>query len=715
MKEQTVLTLPQRLLHITGHRARFFSLLIPVFLFFFLGASAEEAVSASELTAGQDNATAEEEYDYSNIDSVPTSGPDTDPVMNEAVDFRENPEENQDYPGAANLDESINKAIEEAKLKLEENGVHEIEARQPIPPASYGDHLPEVSEDPRAHGSYWPIMFNEGMKPLGEAYEAMGRPFRGEEPGDPRTPEGQELLKEAGIAYQNPENYAEAYEMASRVLRIEPDNRQALHLQKKIRDDLETSFKDLVPQTHEYTPPEGVLAYKVAMSDGTLSKDEAVEIALKNSIMLESLRRQVESSKRKLLEAKRATFPTLDAEVSVNGGSVAGDAYTGEAFKLNMSQPIFYGGELVFTIRQAEANVESDRLKYEQERQSTIHKVGEAYRAVASADYNSAFQTALLSELQEHVDRIKKAYEEKVASEIEKLEVESIFNQSVFQKESAMNTLKSAYLNLYQLLGLDIAEQAPVDLSLVFIPFEVDIKALVSDVVRGNYDIRIKRSAAEGAYYGVKVYDAKKLPKVDMRGSLGLTGEVKTGGDNATDGPFGSSPDLEDEKFIGINVSVPWGAHSVDYSYQRRFFGPTVLSLTGSDDYKHSWKFNWMDKLADLTDEEKAVADYLKAQAELRKERLEQTVEGRSAYYDYQNALLQIETSTSKIRFREKQVAILKHTTSMEESKVSQLLGEMVSLAEDKYARVSAIGSAKDALSKMDYLTGKEGFYERQS
>jgi outer membrane protein TolC len=325
------------------------------------------------------------------------------------------------------------------------------------------------------------------------------------------------------------------------------------------------------------------------------------------------------------------------------------------------------------------------------------------------------YQVELENSIKGIFQRSSKAYEAKLIPEIEFLEVEAIHNQVHFQRESANSGLKSAYLILYQNMGIGLDEQAAVDLDLEFQPVTVEMEPFLRMVLANNLDIKIKEAAAETAYFGVKVFDAKKQPRVDVRGSVGLQGEVKTGGDNATTGPFGTGPDLENEQYIAVNVSMPFGPHSSNYAYQRRFFGPTISAFQGSEDYKHTWGFNLFDKLAEMTDEDLAKADYLNALAELNHEKTTQTVSARDAYFEYNKSLLQLETSQFKIKHRTHQVALLEHTTKTEDSRITELMNEMVTLAEDKFSKVSSISSAKIALTDMNRLVGIEGYYTDES
>ncbi|MFT5206823.1 MAG: outer membrane protein TolC [Candidatus Omnitrophota bacterium] len=511
------------------------------------------------------------------------------------------------------------------------------------------------------------------------------------------------LIKDAKFAYQSTQDYSTAYELASDALRLDPNDKRAKELQLNIERDIDSNPVRSNSWLSRSTPPDGVLAYKVALSDGSLSLEEAIDVAKKSNLLIQETKKRVDGSKRKLFEAKRALFPTMSGEIKVNGGQLAGGAYSGESFKLNASQPLYYGGELIITIKQAEANLKSDIYKYEQEISNAAGSAAQAYNQVVSSEHNLKYQEALFKDLTEYMNTANKAYEQKLIAEIDHLELTSILDQAEFQFISAQTQLEAAKLTLEQAMGVQLETSLAIDLGLEFNKPEVELKDFLSMVMNNNMEIKIKESTAKVAYYGLKVFDAKRKPRVDLRGSLGLAGEVAV--DHAT------SPDLEDEKFIAIEVTMPWEANTLNYSYRRRFFGPTISSFLGSEDWQHSWTMNLLDKLADATDEDIAKADYLKAKAEYESEKITQEIAARQAYYELKNAVLQIKTAETKIKFRSKRLLILKHTTGMEEAKLSELLNEKVSFAEESYAKITSLISAKDAINNMNGLIGIEGYY----
>ncbi len=605
----------------------------------------------------------------------------------------------------------INKAIKEAEKKLGANPVVE-EVKKDL-----RTNLKPVAAPATKKTAATPIKaeFRKEPKPESVVIRAAdtdpaSMPFKSANP----KKQAQDIAWKASSAYSRKEMYDEAYELADEALKIDPNNLKARYVKHRINKDIEERPMDIGGTSRTISPPEGQLALTIAMSDNVVTLTEAEDIAVKSSLMLESLRHRAAGARRKVGEAVRAFFPTAGLEFSHGGGLIADSSYHSKRAMLNFSQPVYYGGELAFTLRQAQAALRADELRYQKERTDIVRQTGEAYRNAVNAVYNLRYQEELFKQIADYKIRQDKAFESKLVAEIDQLEIASIHNQVAFQKETAVTTQKAANLTLCQAIGVKADVVLPVDPAIEVGRLRgADLEDYLNQVGANNFDIRIRQATLESAYYGAKVFDAQRQPRVDLRGNWGWAGEAKTiklpedQGDSAYNGPF--HLDTEREQALIATVSVPWGPNTTSYSYQKRFFAPTVSSFQGSEDFKHSINTNFYDRLSNLTDEEIAKADYLKAMAELQKERTDQEINARQAYYDYESALLQMETSEAKIAFRERQVKILEQTTGMEEAKLTELLNELVSLAEDRYSKITAVSSANNALAKMDYLAGMEG------
>jgi hypothetical protein len=153
---------------------------------------------------------------------------------------------------------------------------------------------------------------------------------------------------------------------------------------------------------------------------------------------------------------------------------------------------------------------------------------------------------------------------------------------------------------------------------------------------------------------------------VDLRGSYGMLGEAFHDTEAFEDGK--ASIDPEKEWFLGVAGSVPFGVNSFEYEQIKHVYGPTVLSLTGSEDWRHHLAFNLFDRMGAVTDEKQAQYALLQAESEYKDVRDEVTLRLRDEFYSLQRYLIQIDSSIAKLRYQNKQITILEYLLNLQET-----------------------------------------------
>lgn len=471
--------------------------------------------------------------------------------------------------------------------------------------------------------------------------------------------------------------------------------------------------------------------YKVAVSDNKVTLKEAVDIGLANNLQIRAAKKRVEVADAKLLEAKRALFPTVQFELVENGGKVGGEVlntdgsgglvpgqryFRGQSRKLNVNQPLFYGGELVFTVRQAEENLKSAKADYEKTRNEYIHNVRTSYYGVVKAEYNAQYQIDVYEKVSEVRKRIREEHVQKLISEVDYLKVESQYQQALFGAESSKNDLHSAEMVLRQTLDLDPSVKLPVDLKLNFTKVSAHFDELFQMALRYNPDLQLKAFNVESAKYGVKVYQAKKLPRVDLKGSYGYLAEAFK--DTRTTAPSGDQIgqgeiDLEKEWFLGIQTSMPLGPNSVEYEQVKHKYGPTVLALTGSEDWRHRVSFNLFDKLSDITDEKSAQAAWLQAESDYDKAKQDLAIKLRDDFYNLEKYLIQVDSSIADVRYYDKHNTIQEYLSKIQELPVTEYLKDLIEETTAKYSFIQAITDYQIAVSSLGVSIGDPDYFER--
>ncbi len=458
---------------------------------------------------------------------------------------------------------------------------------------------------------------------------------------------------------------------------------------------------------------DGEALYKTALSDEKLTMRETADIGLVNNLSLQATKKKIEVAESKIVEAKRALFPTVQLITEENQGLVSKRFYKGRNYKINVNQPLFYGGELVYTVKQAEENLKSSKKEYLKQRGEFIHQVRTSFYGVVKAEYNVQYQIEIYDKLNGYYKRAKEEKKQQIISEVDYLNIESRYYEVFYQLESAKSDFLAANLILRQSMGLDPDRAVPVDLKLRFTKVNPNMAELAELALKNNPDIQIKYSAVESAIYGVRVFQAKKYPRVDLRGSYGHLGEIFK--DTKAIEDDNHDLDLEKEWFLGIHGSMPFGPHSAEYDFSKHVYGPTVLALTGSEDRRGRVQINLFDKLAEITDEKGAQAALLQAQADLNKSRDDVVLKVREELYNLEKSNIQVDASAAKYRYQHKQVAILEYLLGHQETTVDNVWDEMIQEAQNKFAFIQAVTDHELAFSSLAVTIGDPDYFEAET
>ncbi len=465
------------------------------------------------------------------------------------------------------------------------------------------------------------------------------------------------------------------------------------------------------------TPIEdGEALFKVAISDKKITSEEAVEIGFANNLKLQAAKKNIEVMDAKLTESKRSLFPAVQATMDVNGGKVPGTTggrfYKGKSHKLNVTQPLYYGGELASTVKQAEENILIAKAEYKKAKDDFVHETRVAYYGVVKAEYNAQYQVELAEKIGEVMLQVRKQREVKVVTEIDFLNVESQYYQVLYQLEASKNDVLSANVSLKQQMNVQFDGPVPVDLRMNFVKLKPAFDDLLKRASDNNPDIRAKAFTVEAAKYGIEIYEAKKKPHIDLRGSYGMLGEAFHDTQAFEEGK--ASIDQEKEWFLGVQGSIPLGPNSLEYEQNKHVYGPTVLALTGSEDWRHHVTFNLFDKFGQITDEKQAQYALLQAESDYREVSNQVTLRLRDEFYSLQRYLIQIDSSVAKLRYQTKQLSILEYLLTLQETSPSNYVENLIAQVQDRYAFIQAVADYNVALSNMGLLIGDPFYFENQ-
>ena len=509
-----------------------------------------------------------------------------------------------------------------------------------------------------------------------------------------------EILKDAKSHYKK-KLYEEAIEECREALTIDSKNKTATKLidnaEKKLAKKSGITLKSETEA--KKTPPD---------KNRVLTMDDCIEIAVENSNSLKIAKKQLKVAEFKILESLRKFGPSVNARFEESTGKVDNKWYGGAKMVVEGRQPVFYGGEIIFSAKQAKVNLEIVRKDYERVRNDLILQVKRAYYSLDKAKKTVRIQKNLREKTKEYSDRAKAGYEAHVIAQIEYLKLESQYNQSRFQLVSAEEDLALANLILQQ--AMNITD----DIKIVEVG-EPNIVGIELDECLGlaylnRPEVIISVLTLEFIDYQRKITRAKTdWPKVDFVGSYGNAREDFV----QNDLPEGIAPrNLGPEYYVGTKVSLPLWGSTVNYAFSKETWQPVVSTVHGTEATTHSVTASLLDGLGDVTRAKETELEFMRSEEELNKAKQDTILEVKEKFFDYRKAIVLMEVAKSKVEFQKKQVEVLNIRHSLGDTLASEVVEEMIRLAEEKYSYVQAICDYFTAIAELNKAIGINNYFK---
>lgn len=444
-----------------------------------------------------------------------------------------------------------------------------------------------------------------------------------------------------------------------------------------------------------------------------LSLEDCIEIALHNHLPLQTANKSLKLAQMRVNEAKRNLLPTLTIQYDDYNGIIFNKKYLGRKQFIEGQQPIYHGGELYYGLKQAESNLEVTRNDYKKIEGEVMLQVKKGYYTLAKAKGNLIMQQELSANVDKIYDMVKKELEANIASRIEFLNVSSQASQVKYQLLSAEGDLAVAELILKQAMSVEPDDKVDIEPELEFKKVDVDFRKALNVAFVNRPEIRINLLMMEYHEFGKGIARAKQSLKVDLLGMWGLSKEeFASGYSNLNIASGDDDRKLEQQWYAGLKASMPLGGTTAEYSWTGEQWTPAVSAYQGTFANTMSYKFKILDKLDTYSDKQLAEIDHDKARQELIKSRQDITLEIKENCFNYEKAIVQLETATNKVKYQEKDLEFVKLKRSMGEADDSNIIESMIKLAQERFGYLQAIADCHISLATVNKAIGLDNYFK---
>ncbi|WP_162419420.1 TolC family protein [Cyclobacterium roseum] len=267
---------------------------------------------------------------------------------------------------------------------------------------------------------------------------------------------------------------------------------------------------------------------------GKLSLEECVAIALENNLNLRRSELNLVSSEATLLESKGQQLPSFSMGGSTGfrwGRSINPVTNLFETRRIgnvnvsaSSSIPVFAGGQIRNSVKQASLNVETDRLNLAASRNDITLNTINLFINIAFSKEQLNIANSQLTTSREQLSRTEKLVAAGSLPMADQLDLQAQTATNELEVINAENNLRIARLNLSQALQMPFSE----DFDILIPELEVDgltvgtqgVEQIYSVAVGTLPQIKAAEFGVQAAEYGIKIAKGAYLPSLNLSANV---------------------------------------------------------------------------------------------------------------------------------------------------------------------------------------------------
>lgn len=519
-----------------------------------------------------------------------------------------------------------------------------------------------------------------------------------------------EVVEEVGVkGVEEPLTLKEKKEIVDKITRKLYKKQQELFAKKEEEEQRKRLIREARDKAKAIRAIEKIgmeeLQDLMVKGEGITTLKYSQEIALSYSEPVAITEEEIKLSEMKLRENLRALFPNAKLKGTKTTGDVLGIDFIEQIYGIEAEYPIFQGGRLWNAYQQSKVNLNLSKARYDKVVYDLNYKVAEAYYSVITSVMNLKLQKELLKKAEAILNTAQRRHATGLSTDLELFNVKSQYNQVQFQLASAERDLALARFKLEQAMGLDVAQEdielGEVETELKFEIIEIDLNKSLELAQDYHPDIIVNELLVEFNEYEERIARGKDKFKVDITGFLG-----------ASDSHFETEDeDLTRDWNIGIKISKPFRDNTASYSFTKEETKRKVGITTRQSTVTHSGEFAILDAMGNASEMQEAEIKRHKAENELLETHRQVNLEVKEAYYNCQEAVIQVKNALEKIRFQKETVKTAKAQARLNEALQSQELEAEIKLADERSLYIKALSDYNFSLVRLNKAIGIESYF----
>lgn len=452
---------------------------------------------------------------------------------------------------------------------------------------------------------------------------------------------------------------------------------------------------------------EGLVPPKRILSDRPDVK-EFVQVGLANHKPLEIAQQELNLARRKLFEARRNFFPALAGRASQVEGKTQTDPndpitradFIRKEIGIEIGQPLFQSGRIYYSEKQAGTQKEIAELQVVRIAGETTFEILKNLYTFLHLKESLHLRKAMQEESQKIMETTKRKKDIGLVSESELLGVLAAANQMEYKMVSLEKDIEIARTKLLSILNLEsLPEELPMaldELAEEWAVKEMNLASLLNSAMANRAELKIVQLTAKFKEYGRKVAGAGTLFKVDASAFLGQSGAA-----------FRSEPlTMRNSYNLGVKGILYFGGSSISPMASTEKTAPDLGTTSRTETAAQSLTIGLLDSLGAGSNLSQAKIEEEKAKEDLRKVKKDVLLEVKESFFNYQKAILQMDSARKELEYRSKEVAIAQAKDRLHQIEATQLLQALAGLKEAEVGMKEATAFYLISIAAMEKATG---------
>lgn len=438
------------------------------------------------------------------------------------------------------------------------------------------------------------------------------------------------------------------------------------------------------------------------------------------SVQADIAKERITLAKFRIAKAIRDFFPEAAFEADVKKGSLSVPAFTSDHWRMKFRIPVFRGGVLWNTLFLEMSNLEVAKREYDKAISDLVAAVSQAYFEYERAQNVFRDQKVLMERAKEQKSISDQKYEAKLISEIEKLNSDSLFSQAQYDLETAQQEVEIAKLELLKYLYLE--QNDPIEISSLYSLDNFKIESLKkASVITGNSDddlnhlielayqnrpdLQVEASKLKATQFAYRVVLGQRLPQFDMLLEFGELAEAFL---IDTD-----DPNHNHEFRFGMEMTWPFLGNTLKYTYDHDQRAKSVTQFqagSGTRTRSNAFSAKLLDDLGQFSSMMEAKVNNLEQIVELEKTERDVIREVKEAYFNFNKALIQVQSAYTRMGYRSRLAKLAKHRLDQNEVQISEYIQAEMDYTQERGLIYKALSDFFLSKAKLNRAVGIKDF-----